>query len=1053
MDERSVISDLQRRLALAGAALSDRAEVEDAFREARDLRRAAIERLNDGDERHRLLLLSGAQAVWETDAAGVVVADSPSWRAYTGQTLDKWLGYGWLEAVHPEDRAFAERQWRQAVAGRKLVDAEFRLRSPNGDWRWTNVRAVPVLDDRGNITKWSGLNVDIEAQKRLEAVLQDVEARQAFALELADRLRSAGDQRAAATVAVELLSRQLDPDRCFIASFNGPDDPVSIEAECSRDGLDPLPDRLRPTDFPEGLRNAAEGLLVVDDIRNHAGLSDLDRRALDGIALASFIVAPLHRGEDGMSRALVAGSARPRQWSRGETTLLTEAAERTWSAMERARIDEALREREEHQRFLLRFSDALRAEPDADAIAHRAIGMLAEHMRLDRCYVGIYRLAEDKGVFPHQVGNDRISPMPAEVRLSNFPEAMRVAFERTLVIEDVAVMADLSETDRRSFETLGLRSLVASTLRKGMNRPLWAIVAASADPRRWTRGEIALIEEATERTWSAMERARSDAALRESEELRSIALESGGMGAWRWDTRDRSVRADEVVQSLWGVSAQEQPHRVSVYADLMRPEGAAWLDRVMAQNIEPGENFEDQVQVASGPTAGRWVALRGRAERERPWIINGVSFDITEQVLAEQRLRESEAHFRLIADANLIGIGFGGASGEVTYINDEMLRMMGRTRAEFEAGEINWAECIAPEDRQQVAETLAILERDGVVAGFERSFLKPDGERTRFVGASALTTTGDGMHVSLALDMTERVRAEERQTMLMAELDHRVKNILAVVQSIARQSLGRGKGVGPEATEMLIGRLNALAQSHALLAESRWEGARLADIVESAVAAYRGDSGERIVAEGPDLKVTPKAAQTLNLAVHELVTNAAKYGALSRDGGHVTIRWRLAGDRSERRLVVTWAEHGGPPIEEPPARKGFGSKLIEQVLKFELHGEVSLDYAREGLRATIDLPIEKLRVQDGKRASGVRKERTTTSGYTEDLKGKRVLLIEMSTSSVRKRRWRSTTPGASWRVPSAASPRRSGSPRRRISTPPWSTSISATSSPGPPPAS
>lgn len=105
-------------------------------------------------------MLTGSltQAVWETDADadGVVVTDSPSWRAYTGQTREEWLGYGWLDAIHPDDRAYAERQWREAVAARALVDAEFRLRAADGGWRWTNVRAAPVIDAEGKIAKWVG---------------------------------------------------------------------------------------------------------------------------------------------------------------------------------------------------------------------------------------------------------------------------------------------------------------------------------------------------------------------------------------------------------------------------------------------------------------------------------------------------------------------------------------------------------------------------------------------------------------------------------------------------------------------------------------------------------------------------------------------------------------------------------------------------------------------------------------------------------------------------------------------------------------------------------
>ena len=143
--------------------------------------------------------------------------------------------------------------------------------------------------------------------------------------------------------------------------------------------------------------------------------------------------------------------------------------------------------------FLLRLSDALRAAPDADALAHRALGMLAEQLALDRCYIGVYRLAEDWGDFPYQVGNADVPPVPAGVRLSDFPNALRVAFDRTLVLDDVAAAPGLTDADRSNLGALGVRALVAATLRAGEGRPLWSIVAVSARPRLWTPGEVALL--------------------------------------------------------------------------------------------------------------------------------------------------------------------------------------------------------------------------------------------------------------------------------------------------------------------------------------------------------------------------------------------------------------------------------------------------------------------------------------------------------------------------------------------------------------------------------
>ena len=153
----------------------------DAEGEVADLK-VAQAALSESDTRHRLLIESWAEAIWETDPEGVVVTDSPSWRAYTGQTFKEWRGNGWLDAIHPEDRAFAEQQWREAIAGQGLVNAEFRMRAPDGTWRWTNVRAAPVRDDRGVIVKWAGLNIDIDTRKRAEEALRDSERHQKMLL-------------------------------------------------------------------------------------------------------------------------------------------------------------------------------------------------------------------------------------------------------------------------------------------------------------------------------------------------------------------------------------------------------------------------------------------------------------------------------------------------------------------------------------------------------------------------------------------------------------------------------------------------------------------------------------------------------------------------------------------------------------------------------------------------------------------------------------------------------------------------------------------------------
>jgi two-component sensor histidine kinase len=206
----------------------------------------------------------------------------------------------------------------------------------------------------------------------------------------------------------------------------------------------------------------------------------------------------------------------------------------------------------------------------------------------------------------------------------------------------------------------------------------------------------------------------------------------------------------------------------------------------------------------------------------------------------------------------------------------------------------------------------------------------------------------------IARDMTERRRADEHRKTLMAELNHRVKNTMAVIQSIASQTLGHAATL-EEARAAFGSRLVNLAKAHDVLTRESWQSANLADIVTQ-IAEPHGGGESRFGIEGPDLRLSPSAALAFSMALHELGTNAAKYGALSRESGRVAIAWRIEGQDPDRRLVLHWQESGGPPVARP-TRKGFGSRLIERALASELGGEVRVDYESSGLRCTIVAPL------------------------------------------------------------------------------------------------
>lgn len=206
------------------------------------------------------------------------------------------------------------------------------------------------------------------------------------------------------------------------------------------------------------------------------------------------------------------------------------------------------------------------------------------------------------------------------------------------------------------------------------------------------------------------------------------------------------------------------------------------------------------------------------------------------------------------------------------------------------------------------------------------------------------------------IDVTERKASEDHLRLLMRELTHRSKNLLAVVQAIARQS-ARHSGSIESFLDQFGARTQALAKSHDLLVQESWYGASLSELVRLQLGHYLDHRASDITVEGPSIVLNPEAAQSLGLALHELATNAAKHGALSTPSGRVTIEWRRLSLAEGSGLELIWTERGGPAVTAP-ARRGFGSLVIEQNLARSLNAEVELTFAPEGLRCRVRLPRE-----------------------------------------------------------------------------------------------
>lgn len=334
---------------------------------------------------------------------------------------------------------------------------------------------------------------------------------------------------------------------------------------------------------------------------------------------------------------------------------------------------------------------------------------------------------------------------------------------------------------------------------------------------------------------------------------------------------------------------------------------------------------------------------------------------------AEQALIETERRLRLAQESADIGIfDYDLRRGELVW--DERCKALFGLPPEAQISyESSFLEGLHPDDRERVEAAVALTLDPSSGGSYDiiyRTVGLTDGLLRHIHAAGQTVTENDETlrFVGAVRDVTEQKESEERQQMLTRELQHRVKNTLAMVNALANQTLRRATNV-QDGLAAFSARLIALGQAHDILTQTSWTSAPIAAIVENSLATHRPRDETRISASGPDLRLTARQSLALALGLHELATNATKYGALSNDSGHVTIKWGLAVVGGTRQLTFTWREIGGPPVEAPEAR-GFGSRLIEQAMAAEFGGEVKIDYRPEGIVCTIEAAVTEEPVED-----------------------------------------------------------------------------------------
>ena len=277
----------------------------------------------------------------------------------------------------------------------------------------------------------------------------------------------------------------------------------------------------------------------------------------------------------------------------------------------------------------------------------------------------------------------------------------------------------------------------------------------------------------------------------------------------------------------------------------------------------------------------------------------------------------------------------------------------------------DFRERVHPDDIERIEATRGAALRRRETYKLEYRIIHPDGQDRWIVGRGGAVydeATGEPIRIlGNNVDITERKVLEEHKTTLISELDHRVKNVLATVSTVASRTQEMSNSM-PEFVAALDGRIKSMATTHELLSSRHWQGIPLAELVRRELAPYATASNTS--ADGPDLVLSAEAGQTLAMVFHELATNAAKFGAMSVKSGRVSVRWNyMRNGHTESWLCIRWQESGGPPVASPK-RSGFGTSVVRELIPYELGGTVDLLYRPEGVCCKLRMPTHWLSVSN-----------------------------------------------------------------------------------------